>query len=116
MNDDIKTAAETAVLGGSLGGVAGLMRAMIFDHAGGFAAYVSVTMAACLVGSIFKLVLVGWDINGQPLSEGVQWAIIIVTSIVAKDILTGLRVMGSQFAIDPLALAQRVWNAIRGGH
>jgi hypothetical protein len=114
MNEDMRVAAETALVGGGLGGAAGVFRAMIFGQVGGFGGYVSVIAAACLVGATFKLGLSEWDIDGKPMAEGVQWAIVMVTAIVAKDILAGLRAMGSQFAVDPLALVQRVWKAIRG--
>lgn len=115
MNEDMKAAAETAVIGGGLGGLAGLLRGIVFaDHQGGWAAYVSIVAAACTVGAACKLVLSAWQIDGSAINEGIQWAVVIVSSIVAKDILTGLRAMGSQFAVDPLALVQRVWKAIRG--
>lgn len=114
MRDDVRVAAEAAVTGGALGAAAGAARLVIFGQHGGMAAYISTWTAAIVLGVIVMLVTSHVPYDGKQIPVGVQWAMAIGFSLLAKDLMTGLRAMGEQFAIDPLALAQRVWAAIKG--
>jgi hypothetical protein len=114
MNEEMRRAAEAAAAGGGLGAVSGIFRLVIFGQAGGILAYLSIIAAATVGGSVVLLILSHVPYEDRPIPVGLQWAITIIASILAKDVLTGLRSMGDQFAVDPLALVQRVWRAIRG--
>jgi flagellar biosynthesis protein FliQ len=114
MTDDKWQALKQAEIGTGIGLVAAVFRLVIFGQAGGFLAWLSIASAAILVGIVCSLALAHTTINGVTLSTGVQWATSLVVTFIARDLLTGLRGVGDQFASDPLAIAMRVWNAIRG--
>jgi hypothetical protein len=114
VTDELKTAAEVAGTGAGIGGVTGVLRMVILGQPGGLPAYLSILAASVLVGMLAGLMASSVAIEGAPLSERMQWAIIIVAGLVAKDFLTGLRAIGIEFASDPLALIIRIIKAIRG--
>ncbi len=114
MKDEVRVAAEAAATGGALGAFAGMARTVIFGQPGGLPAYVSTWTAAIVLGVIVMLVTSHVPYDGKSIPVGVQWAMAIGSSLLAKDLMTGLRAMGEQFAIDPLALITRVWAALRG--
>ncbi len=114
MSDDLKAAAEVAGTGAGIGGVTGVIRMVALGQAGGWAAWFSITVASLLVGMLAGLCASSVSVDGAPMSEKMQWAIIIIAGLVAKDFLTGLRAIGDEFAHDPLALVLRIIRAIRG--
>ena len=114
MSDDVRNAATAAGTGAGIGGVSGLLRMLLLNRSGGWAAYFSVLSASVLIGIVVGLLATSITIEGQHLSIAMQWAAIIISSIVSNDLLTGLRALGTEFAADPLALLQRVVAAIRG--
>ncbi len=114
MQDEVKAAAEVAGAGAGIGGVSGLVRMIVLGQPGGLPAYVSILVASVFVGMLSGLVASSVSLDGGPLSEKMQWALIIVAGVIAKDLLTGLRTIGSEFATDPLALFLRIIKALRG--
>ncbi len=114
MKEEARLAVEAAATGGALGAAAGVARTVIFGQPGGIAAYISTWTAAIVLGVIVMLVTSHVPYDGKAIPLGVQWAMAIGSSLLAKDLMTGLRAMGEQFAVDPLALVNRVWAAIRG--
>lgn len=114
MKEELRLATEAAVTGGLLGAATGAARMVIFRQHGGLAGYVSTWIAAVLLGVVVMLITSHVPYDGKIMPLGVQWAIAIGCSLLAKDLMMGLRAMGEQFAVDPLALIQRVLAAIRG--
>jgi uncharacterized membrane protein YeaQ/YmgE (transglycosylase-associated protein family) len=114
VTDDIKAAAEVAAAGAGIGAATGVVRVIVLGQAGGLGAYLSVVIASILVGVLAGLMASSIAIDGSAMSQKMQWVVVIVSSVVAKDFLTGLRAIGSEFASDPLALVIRIVKAIRG--
>ena len=114
MNDDIKAAMEVAAVGAGIGAATGVVRVIVLGQTGGLGAYLSVVTASVLVGVLAGLAASSIAIDGSAMSQKMQWVVVIVSSVVAKDFLTGLRAIGSEFASDPLALVIRIVNGVRG--
>jgi hypothetical protein len=109
VNEELKAAVETVATGAGVGTVGGVARMIFFGQEGSFLAHLSVTGMAAFIG-----ILAGLLASSFAVSEKVQWAIILMAGFTARDLLTGLRAMGAEFAADPLALVMRVWRAIKG--
>jgi len=109
MSEELKTAIEAVGTGAGVGSAGGLARILFFGQEGSLWAHVSVTGMAAFIG-----ILAGLLASSFAVSEKVQWAIILMAGFTARDLLTGLRAMGAEFAADPLALVMRIWRAIKG--
>lgn len=114
MNEEARQTADVAATSGIIGGVAGLMRMVVYTQYGGWLAAISIVSAAVLLGVCTGMALHALSHDGRPMGTGLQWAVVILVSLVARDILAGLQTLGKQFAADPVALVSRVWQAIRG--
>lgn len=114
MQEDVKAAVEVAGTGAGLGGATGVVRMVVLGQPGGFPAYVSILVASLFVGMLAGLVASSIKVEGAALSEKLQWACIIISALTAKDLMTGLRTIGTEFATDPLAIFFRIVKALRG--
>lgn len=114
MNDEARQTAEVAATAGAIGGAAGLMRMVVYSQYGGWLSAISIVGASVTLGLCTGIAIHAMDFDGKPIPTGLQWAVVILVSIVARDILAGLQTLGKQFAADPVALLSRIWQAIRG--
>lgn len=114
MNEEAQRTAEVAATAGVIGGAAGLMRMVVYTQYGGWVSAISIVGASVTLGLCTGMAIHSLDYDGKPISTGLQWAVVILVSIVARDILAGLQTLGKQFAADPVALLARIWQAIRG--
>jgi hypothetical protein len=114
MNEEARQTADVATTSGIIGGAAGLMRMVVYTQYGGWMQALSIMGAAITLGVCTGMAIHTVRSDGLPVATGLQWAVIILVSLVARDVLAGLQTLGKQFAADPVALIQRVWAAIRG--
>jgi hypothetical protein len=114
VNEEAQRTAEVAAQAGAIGGAVGLMRLVVYTQYGGWLAAISIVGASVTLGVCTGMALYSFRPDGQPIGTGLQWAVVILVSLVARDVLAGLQTLGKQFASDPIALVQRVWAAIRG--
>lgn len=114
MNEEARQTTDVAITSGIIGGAAGLMRMVVYGQYGGWLPALSIIGAALTLGVCTGMALHSLRGDGQPIGTGLQWAIVILVSLVARDVLAGLQTLGKQFAADPVALITRVWAAIRG--
>lgn len=114
MNEEARQTADVAVTSGVIGGLAGLMRMVVYSQYGGWLNAISIVAAALTLGVCTGMALHAIQYDDHPIGTGLQWAIVILVSLVARDVLAGLQTLGKQFAADPVALVARVWAAIRG--
>jgi hypothetical protein len=113
VKDDVGVAATIAGTSAGIGGLTGFLRIVIFGQSGGFLAWLSILAASVFVGMLAGLISSSVVVDGVQLSEKMQWAVIIISSLVAKDLLSGLRSLGSEFASDPIALICRIVRGFR---
>ena len=114
MTSELKQAADVAATSAGIGGITGVVRMLVLGQPGGFVAYLSIMAASVGVGIFAGLLASSITVEGSIMSEKMQWAIVIVSSLLAKDLMTGLRSLGSEFAADPVALLLRIIKALRG--
>lgn len=114
MNEEARQTAEAAVTTGVIGGLAGLMRLVVYSQYGSWLSAISIVSASLVLGVCTGMALHALTHDGKPIGTGLQWAVVILVSLVARDVLAGLQTLGKQFAADPIALVSRVWQAIRG--
>lgn len=114
MNDEARQTLEVAGTAAGIGGAAGVLRMVVYSQYGGWLNAISIVAASVTLGLCTGIALHALDYEGKPIPTGLQWAIVILVSIVARDLLAGLQTLGKQFAADPIAIVQRVWQAIRG--
>lgn len=114
MNEETQRATDVATTAGVIGGAAGLARMVVYSQYGGWLSALSIVSASVFLGVTTGIAIDALRNDGRPIATGLQWAVIILVSLVARDILAGLKTLGAQFAADPVALVSRVWSAIRG--
>ncbi len=111
MKDELRSLLnEIAAHPTTYGMAAAVARWMVGDREGGLKA---------LLGYVVASMLVAWAAYNYMADEGLTEARtafwIILAAFFARDLLVTLAAFAQQFRSDPVNLALRIWQAVRGG-
>jgi hypothetical protein len=107
--EDINTLIAAMSVSGALGLVVGIMRGVIQQKHGSFAAFVRGILASILVA-----VFVSWGLADSGLSATTKATITGICSFIADDILLGLMSLAALMGRDPIGFFTRIVAAYRG--
>jgi hypothetical protein len=111
VKDEIRQALQEIATHPAMFGIfAALARWILGERAGGWRALFGYLSAALLVAWAGAFYLVD-----ESLTASRKNFVLLLLCFVAKDVLTGLALIASQFRVDPWGMVKRLLESLRGG-